>query len=222
MTGQDPIKVLVVDDHQLVREGVSMALEGDPGIKVVGEAASAPEAIALITKEQPQVAILDIRLGRGSGFDVVRGTKANNPETNFLILSAYDDHQYVAALLELGISGYLVKSVSSSQLRRAVHDAADGWLVFDSNIAPKVANRLKVMDSLIRDRTAGIGSLTFRETEVLQKVALGFRNAEIALALNIASKTVEAHLESVRLKLNARSRTEAVVIALREGMFASA
>ena len=196
-------------------------MEGDPGIKVVGEAGSAAEAIALITKELPHIAVLDIRLGKGSGIDVVKETRASGQGTNFLILTAYDNHQYVTALLELGISGYLVKSVSSAQLRRAVHDAADGWLVFDSNIAPKVANRHKEMDSLIRDRTPGIGSLTVREAEVLQKVALGFRNADVARALNIARKTVEAHLESVRLKLNARSRTEAVVVALREGLVAS-
>ena len=213
----DPIRVVVVEDHEVTRQGIKTSLCHDSNIKVVGEAASSNEAISLIGQIKPDVAIVDIRLCEGSGIDVSKAAKTIAPSTKILILSAYDDDQYVAALVKLGVSGYLVKTASAQQLRRAVHDAAEGWLVFAPQVAPKVLGLLSGNNGSHSQRALGTRNPTARETEVLQHMADGLRNAEIATAMSIAVKTVEAHTESVLVKLGAKSRTEAVVIALQRG-----
>ncbi len=205
--------MVVVDDHDVTRQGITASLSHDGSIRVVGEAAGSNEAITLIGQLKPDVAIVDIRLGEGSGIDVSKAAKVIAPATKLLILSAYDDNRYVIALARLGVSGYLVKTVSAQELRSAVRNVAQGWLVFSPYIAPKVKDLL-MMDNRAHPRQAlSTRNLTTRESEVLQQITYGDKNIEITSAMGIAVKTVEAHIERILLKLGAKSRTEAALIA---------
>lgn len=221
------IEVVLVDDHELARQGVRKLLGNDTSIKIVGEAAACSEAISLINRLKPDVVLLDIRLEKGSGIDVARFIKSNMPEIKILILTAYNDDQYVRAMARIGVSGYLIKTISAKQLRRAIHDVAEGGLFFQPDVSAKVISLLqnstkedafeihgnsggchKPADMLARSR-----GLTNRETEVFGHVACGLRNHEVAKTMDITVKTVEAHVRHILRKLGARNRTQAVINA---------
>lgn len=230
------INVVIVDDNEIVRQGVKKLLSRDTRIRVVGEAVSSDEAILLISELQPDVALTDIRLQHGTGIDVSRAARNVAPNTRVLFLSAYDDDQYVRSAMKLGVSGYLLKTASAKELTRAIHDAVDGQLVFSPLISDKVKillqkasiggcsevsagtrrnkkNRKETTNMLSND-----ANLTSREMEVLEHIALGLRNSEIASAMGISPKTVEAHIDHILLKLGARSRIEAVLWSLQSGL----
>lgn len=208
------ISVVLVEDHELTREGMKHILGDDRRINVVGEAAGSEDAIAVIEELQPDVVVLDIRLRQGSGLDVARASGRVAKETKILVLSAYDDDQYVRSLVRLGIRGYLVKTVSAGEFRKAIHDVAEGSLVFLSGIADKVLGLLQHDEQTNHHRLAK-GGLTGRETEVLKRMGEGLTNGEIARELGISRKTVESHVQRLFLKMGATSRTQVVVSALR-------
>lgn len=226
---RDPIRVVLVDDHELARHGVRQLLASDSDIEVVGEAESSWGAISLITRLRPEVAILDIRLRQGNGIEVSRSVKKLSPDTRILVLSAYDDSQYVVSMVKLGVSGYLTKSSSAQDLIKAVHYAARGWLVFSPDIADKLADLLQRDDGgsleegsgedglgeIVADRSRG--SLTGREAEVLQHLFRGLRNRDIADAMGISCKTVNVHIHRILQKLGARNRSQAIVNSLGLG-----
>lgn len=228
-TVRETIKVILVDDHELARHGVRKLLGSDAGIEVVGEAESCPGAISLIDRLRPQVVIMDIRLRQGSGVEVSRAVRKLAPDVRILVLSAYDDSQYVVAMVKLGASGYLTKSSSAEDLIRAVQYAAKGWLVFSPDIANKLAKLLRSnggtpfdeanvedgFEEVARDRSSG--NLTGREAEVLQHMFCGLRNRDIADAMGISSKTVEIHIHRILLKLGAKNRSQAIVNSLGLG-----
>jgi len=228
-TVRETIKVILVDDHELARHGVRKLLGSDAGIEVVGEAESCWGAISLISRLQPEVVILDIRLRQGNGIEVSRAVRKMTPATKILVLSAYDDSQYVVSMVKLGISGYLTKSSSAEDLIRAVHYAARGWLVFSPDIADKLANLLRRSGDAPADEAKGDGelggstrersggSLTGREAEVLQHMFRGLSNRNIADAMGISSKTVEIHIHRILLKLGAKNRGQAIVNSLGLG-----
>ena len=214
------IKVVIVDDHEIVRQGVKKLLSRDAKIKVVGEAVTSDEAISLIRRLQPDVALTDIRLKSGSGIDVSKAARNISPNTRVLVLSAYDDDQYVSSVMRLGASGYLLKTDSGKELTKAIHDAAKGQLVFSAMISSKVRN---LFLSIKNDKEAaavltGDINLTSREAQVLEHIALGLRNSEIACSMGISSKTVEVHIEHILIKLGVKSRTQAVLFALHNGL----
>ena len=214
----DTVTVFLVEDHNLVRQEVRDLLSRDPRIQVVGEAATSSQAISSISQLRPDVVLLDIKLPDGTGIDVGRAVRVASPQTKILILSAYDEDQYVTKLTRLGIAGYLVKTVSGDDLIRAIHNAANGWLVFAPQVAPKV---LGLFDHNGRPESHQNGTtrnLTTRETGILQHMARGLRNKDIAKSMGVSVKTVEAHVESILLKLGAGNRTEAVVCALQSGL----
>ncbi len=225
------ITVVLVDDHELVRQGVRKLLSYNATIKIVGEAATSSEAISLISRLEPDVVLLDIRLDQSSGIDVARSVKAITPNTKILVLTAYDDDQYVSAFARIGVSGYLLKTVSVRQLRRAIHDVAEGGLVFPPAISGKVTSLLQnngrevvfevsgnVRDSgKFANAAQDNRSLTSRETQVFKHMTYGLRNHEVANVMGIALKTVEAHVQHILLKLGARSRTQTVLSAARGG-----
>jgi DNA-binding NarL/FixJ family response regulator len=211
------ISVVLVEDHELAREGMKHILEEDRRINVVGEAAGSEDAIAVIEELQPNVVVLDIRLRQGSGFDVVRASGRVAKETKILVLSAYDDDQYVRSLVRLGVRGYLVKTVSAGEFKRAIHDVAEGSLVFLSGIADKVLGLLQ-RNEQTSHRASANGGLTGRESEVLKQMGEGLTNGEIARALGISRKTVESHVQRLFLKMGATSRTQVVLSALRTGV----
>jgi DNA-binding NarL/FixJ family response regulator len=173
------------------------------------------EALGVIEKTRPNVAILDMRLPDGTGMDVCKAAKSSAPGTKVIMLTAYDDPGYVAAAVSLGAAGYLSKSVSAAELARAVHNVAHGWLMFGPDAAGGLKNLVASSDP--RTTPAIRYELTRREAEVLRHMALGFTNAEIAEELGIAVKTVEEHVEHVLRKLGAKNRTQALSFALKKG-----
>lgn len=208
-----PIRVLVAEDHALVREGTRHILERDDDIEVVGEAADGEDAVAQAICLRPDVVLLDIRMPKMNGIEATQRLRQELPSTAVLILSAYDDDNYVASLLEAGASGYLLKTVRSRELVDAVHRVHQGETVLHPEIARKVA-------SLWRRGTpapAGGSVLTAREMEVLRLVSRGLHNKEVARQLSLSVRTVEGHLRRIFNQLGVRSRTEAAMFAASHG-----
>ena len=206
------ISVVLVDDHYLIRRSIRSCLAPDPQINVVGEADESEQAISLITQTQPDVAMLDIRLGQGSGIDVGRAIKSLSSFTKILVLTAYDDIQYVRSLMKIGISGYMLKTTSPKELRKAVHDVAENRVVFSPSIIDKMVSLLGPGRNGSHPRYAD-AYLTNRQSDVLNYMGQGMRNREIADALGISLKTVEAHVEQILRKLGVKNRTQAVISA---------
>ncbi len=215
MTSGPPIRVVLADDHAVVRKGIREFLEEKGDVIVVAEASDGAEAVALVAKHQPDVAVLDIQMPGMTGIEATRHIKAEYPEVRVLILTAYDDDPYVFALLQAGASGYVLKTASSSDLVRAVRAVHQG----ESAVDPAVMQ--KVMQHLRSGRPLGaqdsVEALTHREVEVLRLASKGRTNKAIGQSLGISDRTVQGHLANIYGKLNVNSRTEAVTEALRQG-----
>lgn len=210
----DRVRVLIADDHALVREGTREILERHDDLEVVGEAADGEEAVALAGSLRPDVAIVDIAMPRVNGIEATRRIKADHPEIGVLVLTVHDDDQYVYAILEAGAAGYLLKDVHGSELVHAVRSVCAGESVLHPAIARKVLSRFRGSGT-----HADGSSLTEREVEVLRLAARGLSNKEIAAALDLSARTVQVHLGRIFRKLRVASRTEAVIHGLRNGWF---
>jgi len=210
------ISILVADDHALVREGTRERLEREEDFEVVGEAADGEEAVRLVDQLKPNVAIIDIAMPNLNGIDATRQIKKNQPSTAVLVLSAYDDDQYIYAVLEAGADGYLLKNVRGHQLVDAIRDVCAGEMVLDPHIARKVVQWFSSLSHGHRPEAAG-DFLSERELEVLRLAAKGMSNKEIATELALSVRTIQSHLGRIFDKLGASSRTEAVLRALKEG-----
>ena len=212
----DRIRILIADDHAVVREGTRQFLEREDDLEVVGEAADGEEAIRLVGSLNPDVAIMDISMPNIDGIEATRQIKARYPKVAVLILSAYDDDQFVFSLLEAGAAGYLLKSVRGNELINAIREVSAGESVLHPTIARKVLNRFtNITNETQKQKTQDI--LTEREIEVLQLATQGSSNQEIADRLYLSLRTVQSHLNHIFNKLQVSSRTEAVVHALKEG-----
>ena len=212
----DTIRVLLADDHVLVREGTRQLLSQEPDLLVVAEAGDGEEAVRLAAETHPDVALIDIAMPKLNGIEATKQIKSISPTTAVLILSAYDDDQYVFALLEAGAAGYLLKNVRGRELIEAVRSVYAGESVLHPVIARKVIDRLNLPVSSTSEETTD-QSLTERELEVLSLAAKGLSNKDIADQLYLSARTVQAHLSAIFSKLEVGSRTEAVVLALRRG-----
>lgn len=210
------IKVLIADDHAVVRDGTRQILEHENDIDVVAEAANGEEAVKLVGSSQPDVAIVDISMPVVDGIEATKRIKKDFPSVAVLILTAYDDDQFVFSLLEAGAAGYLLKSVRGRELVEAVRQVFAGESVLHPSIARKVLNRFSSASGKPVE-TASSSVLSERENEVLQLATMGLSNQEIADKLFISLRTVQAHLGHIFNKLKVSSRTEAVVHALKEG-----
>ncbi len=204
------IRVLLADDHAVVRKGIRDFLEEDPEIRILAEASDGQQAWALLAQQQPDVAVLDIRMPGLSGIELTERIKARYPQVRVLILTAYDDEPYIFALLRAGADGYVLKTASSRDLLQAVKAVAAGKSVLDPDVAPKVIANLA--------GNRAIEPLSDRELEVLRWVSKGRSNREIGQMLDISGRTVQGHLANVFGKLHVASRTEAVTVGLQRGL----
>ena len=210
------IRILIADDHAVVREGTRRILEQEPDMEVVGEAGDGEEAVNLATSLKPDVAIMDISMPKMDGIEATRLIKAACPSISVLALSAYDDDQFVFSLLEAGAAGYLLKSVRGRELLDAIRAVYSGESVLHPSIARKVLNRF-VSASGKPEGKEPSGMLSDREMEVLKLAAKGLSNQDIAEKLCLSIRTVQGHLGHIFNKLQVGSRTEAVVRGLKEG-----
>lgn len=210
--GPGPIRVVLADDHAVVRQGIARFLAEAGTIEVVAQASDGEEALRLIREHRPDVAILDIQMSRLSGIDVARAIRSERLPIGVLVLTAYDDEPYVRAVLEAGANGYILKTADADEIVEAVVDVHAGKSVLDPAIARQLMTRLSGRDPL------PVESLTDRELEVLRLAAHGFTNKAIGVQLSISDRTVQGHLAKVFGKLHAASRTEAVMRAVSLGL----
>jgi len=213
-----PIRVLVADDHMIVRTGIRHVLESEAGFEVVGEAATGAEALALAAKLKPDVVVLDISMPGESGLQLAARIRDSSPEPRVLILSMHDNAEYVLESVRAGAHGYLLKDTAATELRGAVRAVAQG----ESYFSPPIASRLSAVvrgDLAVEASPAGLlAQLTGREREVLIGVTRGLTNKEIAAELGISHRTVETHRESLMRKLCLRSVAELTRFALETGV----
>ena len=211
------IRVIIADDHAIVRDGTRQLLEREEDMEVVGEAGDGEEAVTMATKLQPDVAIIDIAMPKLNGIEATRQIKALLPSTAVLILTAYDDDQYVFALLEAGAAGYLLKSVRGRELVGAIRAVCSGESVLHPVIARKVLKRF--VPSTQEAKVHSQEQVSEREREVLKLAAKGMSSKEIADELSLSVRTVQAHLAHIFNKLQVGSRTEAILYGLKSGWF---
>jgi DNA-binding NarL/FixJ family response regulator len=208
MEEQKPrVRILLAEDHTLVREGTRQILAQCPDFEVVGETDRGDLAVELTVRLQPDVVVLDVRLPVLNGIEATRRIAVQRPASRVLIVSAYDDQQYVLEALRAGASGYLLKNAPSTELVSAVRAVAGGHTVLQDRISRLLARRAD-------DGGASKLEPSPREIEILHEVAAGKPNKEIALDLRISARTVEGHLNNLFAKLGVSSRTEALVVAV--------
>ncbi|MFJ5721597.1 response regulator [Streptomyces sp. NPDC093149] len=209
-----PIRVLIVDDQMMVREGFSVLLNAMPGIEVVGEAVDGRQAIAQVAALRPDVVLMDIRMPELNGIEATREIVAADADAKVLVLTTFDLDEYVYQALRAGASGFLLKDASARQLADGVRVVASG----EALLAPTVTKRLinefsKLAEAPRAPALARIGDLTERETEVLVLIAQGRSNSEIASRLVVAESTIKTHVSRILVKLGLRDRTQAAVFA---------
>jgi DNA-binding NarL/FixJ family response regulator len=224
MTDVRQIRILIADDHALVRSGLHSILEMEPDLAVVGEAEDGHQALALAQETLPDIVLMDIKMGDWDGVTATRRIRSSVPSTRVIVLTNHDQDELVFSSIRAGASGYLLKEVTSAQLANAIRTVADGF----SLIYPSIAAR--VLDEFGRLRTGPLGGasagdaaegyhdLTAREREVLQLIAQGRSNKEIASELKISERTVKTHVSNIFGKLELTDRTQVALYAHKRGL----
>ena len=211
------IRILLADDHALVREGIRRVLQEDPDFDVIAEAADGEEAVSMAREHRPDVAIVDITMPGASGFEVTARLQSEVPSTQVLILSMHDDAEYVTRAVRAGAKGYLLKDEAGpSQLREAVRAVHSGDSFFTSTVAARLAAGLRGDEG--GHRGPGLDVLTARELDVLKGIAVGRSNKQIAAYLGISRRTVESHRESLMRRLDIRTVAGLTRFALDAGV----
>jgi len=204
---------MLVDDHVVVRAGIRQFLEQSVDIKVIAEASNGLEASQLLEQIHPDVAVLDIQMPIMNGIELTRWIREHHLPVGILVLSAYDDEPYIQAVLQAGANGYVLKTAELQEILEAIRDVYQGKSVLDTTLTQKLFNR--IASKPIQDE---LEALTERELQVLKLAGKGFTNKAIGLQLHISDRTVQNHLANIFQKLNAESRTEAVMRAVSLGL----
>lgn len=205
-----PIRIIIVDDHSMIREGLKQLLELDGDIKVVGEAGDGLECLDLIQRLKPDVVLLDINMPNLNGLQVLEHLRNNNIKVRVLVLTIHNEIEYLIRAIEIGVGGYLLKDSDSSVLKKAIHTVFNGETYIQPSLTPMLKERLENPD-MVDDAD----TLTKREIEVLKLLAEGRFNKEIAQALNISEKTVKNHVSNIFKKIHVSDRTQAAVFAIK-------
>jgi two-component system response regulator DevR len=206
-----PIRVFLLDDHEVVRSGLAMLLHTVGGMDIVGEAGTAAEAVEKIPLLKPDVAVLDARLPDGSGIEVCRDVRSMDPSLKVLILTSYDDDDALVAAILAGAAGYVLKDIRRNDLVSAVRNVAAGYSLIDPAITQRVLDRVRQGDS----RSPQLDGLTDRELELLKLIAEGLTNRQIGERMFLAEKTVKNYVSILLGKLGLERRTQAAVMASR-------
>ena len=216
-TQQDPIRVLIVDDHALFRRGLQMVLEGEADIDVVGEASDGAEAVKKAEDATPDVVLMDVRMPKRSGIEATRVIKDTLPSTRILMLTISDEEADLYEAIKAGASGYLLKEISIEEVANAVRQVNQGQSLISPSMASKLLSEFATMVKRRDERSQMPGPrLTDRELQVLRLVAKGLNNKDIGDELFISENTVKNHVRNILEKLHLHSRMEAVVYAVRE------
>jgi NarL family two-component system response regulator LiaR len=208
------LRILIADDHLVVREGLGTIITAQPDMQVVGKAANGEEAVALAQALTPDVILMDLRMPRLDGVDAIRQIREADTEASILVLTSYANDRHVFAAIKAGAMGYLLKDATHDQLIQAIRDVAQGTLALHPDIALQVIRELERPTEV----SAPVVSLTDREVETLQWIARGLNNQEIGATLGIHERTVAKYVSSILSKLHLSNRTQAALYALREGI----
>lgn len=205
-------RILIVDDHQVVRMGLRMLLEHQGGLKVVGEAGTAAEAIEMAKKLKPELVLMDVRLPDESGIEACRKIRSVNPGIRVLMLTSYSSDEAIFAAIMAGASGYLLKRLEAEQLYSAIMAVGRGETLLDPTLSASVVKRVKeICDG---EPSRGVDSLTEREKEILKLIAEGLTNREIADEVHLGEKTVRNHITAIFMKIGVSHRTQAAIYYL--------
>jgi len=212
----EKIKVLLAEDHIVVREGIRELIQGENDMEVVGEAGDGTEAIELVSQVEPDVVLMDIAMPKLNGIEATRRIKESHPSVSILILTAYDSEEFIFALVEAGAAGYLLKNVQGREVLNSIRAVYDGESVLHPAIADKIFSRLQseVAKPARPERKA---ILSQREVEVLELSMEGLSNKEVARELSLGIRTVQTHWRNIFNKLGVSSRTEAIISGLNKG-----
>jgi len=210
-----PIRVGIVDDHRMVREGLRTMLREQPRVEIVGEAEDQAGALRMIDEATPEVILLDIRLKGTSGLDTCRVILQRFPDVKIIFLTVYEDEQYIFEALRAGASGYILKKVSDDDLVKVIEQVRAGEILVDPALTGQVALRAASRSQSLAEARFGLSP---REAEVLGLITQGMSNHQIAEQLFIGEETVKSHVRSILRKLGVKDRTQAVSLALREGL----
>lgn len=208
------IKVMLADDHVLMREGIRQLLEFDGSIEVIEEASDGEECLEKVIKVKPEVLLLDINMPKKNGIEVLQEIKDRNLDVKVLILTVHNEVEYLLKAVDIGVDGYILKDSESAELKRAIQVVLKGENYIQPNLIPALNNRLVSRDT-DKDK---IESLTRRELEVLIQVANGMFNKEIATSLDISERTVKNHISNIFKKIDVSDRTQAAVFAIKNDL----
>jgi NarL family two-component system response regulator LiaR len=212
----ETIRILIADDHPLVRRGLSTLFATEPGMELVGEAADGQEAVQKARALQPDVILLDLMMPRQTGLEAIHEIVAQNPDAHILVLTSFGEDDQVFPAIKAGAMGYLLKDSSHEELLKAIRDVYRG----ESSLHPTIARKLvrEIKQPVAADPPRADEALTSREVDVLRLVARGLSNREVAEELVISERTVAAHVRSILNKLHLANRTQAALFALKEGL----
>ncbi len=208
------IKVMIADDHNLMREGIKQLLEFDGSVKVIAEASNGIECLDKVKQFEPDVLLLDINMPEKNGLEVLEELKSEKTKTKILILTVHNEIEYLIKAIDIGVDGYILKDSESAELKKAIDTIFKGENYIQASLIPMLNNRLLKKD-IDKDK---VESLTSRELEVLIQVTNGMANKEIATSLNISERTVKNHISNIFKKIEVSDRTQAAVFAIKNNI----